>query len=206
MLSKQCAACSPKLVGCRSGLPAAAACVPQPCVPHADTMPGRARQGCAWAWKTYTRPQAGGGPPRPPPFGPRPCQLKAGAAPAIRSPRRPAATHVSMATMEPASNDGKHLRRLVRGPALVEGERLETSTHAPPPLDRPLFWLRGIPNRGPRVRIWTTGPGHSTGEKREVKVRAIGRFAESATPTFLTVHVQANFFVGGVGLGAVGAG
>ena len=46
----------------------------------------------------------------------------------LRSLSRPtAATHVSMATVEEtASKDGKHCSGLVRGPALIEGKRLET--------------------------------------------------------------------------------
>ena len=54
----------------------------------------------------------------------------------------------------------------------------------------------GILEGGPRDRVWTTGPhpsckavtptGGTHRRKKRVKVRAIGRFAESATPTFLT--------------------
>ena len=46
----------------------------------------------------------------------------------LRSLSRPtAATHVSMATVEEtASKDGKCCSGLVRGPALIEGKRLET--------------------------------------------------------------------------------
>ena len=42
----------------------------------------------------------------------------------------------------------------------------------------------GIPNRGPRARVWTTGPGHFTRRKKKGESSGIGPFAELATPTF----------------------
>ena len=53
---------------------------------------------------------------------------------------------------------------------------------------------RGIPNRGPRARVWTTGPGHFTRRKKKGESPGIGPFAELATPTFLTGCDRANFF------------
>ena len=53
-----------------------------------------------------------------------------------------------------------------------------------PPRPTPAAQVPGIPNRGPRLRVRTTDPGHFTRQKEGVKIRAIGSFAELATPTF----------------------
>ena len=83
----------------------------------------------------------------------------------------------------------------------------------PSPQPHPLC-QDGILKGGPRDRVWTTGPypscrpvckvvapdrGHPQAKKR-VKVRAIGRFTESATPTFLKgLLFFLTFFLGGGG-------